>query len=269
MTASEAMEIDFKRLGPPAEAKLVIVGGHGGIGQVLALRCLEAGAQVIALDTPAAIEEHPLPKGVISIPVNVLEPAQIEEAVSSVLEQWNEIDGLVYLAGVGERPTPVSKFGLDQWDLAQDINLRGAFLVSKAFLPLLAPDSGSIVFISSGLAINVEAGFGAYSASKAGLIAYAKVLAKEVAPNLRVNVVAPGLVQTAFLAGGTGRGAAVPATLEQWFGEDGAKAMRAAIPLGRVAVPDDIVAPILFLLGSASRFMTGQTLHVNGGRYLP
>ncbi|WP_421616504.1 SDR family NAD(P)-dependent oxidoreductase, partial [Agrobacterium tumefaciens] len=99
MTASGAMEIDFDRLGPPTGAKLVIVGGHGGIGQALTLRCLEVGAKVVALDTPAAIEEHPLPKGVQSIPVNVLEPAHIEEAVSSVLKQWNEIDGLVYLAG--------------------------------------------------------------------------------------------------------------------------------------------------------------------------
>jgi NAD(P)-dependent dehydrogenase (short-subunit alcohol dehydrogenase family) len=218
---------------------------------------------------PAAIEEHPLPAAIESIAVNVLDPQQIEGAVTAVRNQWGQIDALVYLSGIGERPTAVSAFGIEQWDLAQNVNLRGAFLVSKAFLSLMKPGAGSMVFISSGLAINVEAGFGAYSASKAGLIAYAKVLAKELAPNVRVNVVAPGLVQTPFLGGGTGRGAAGEATLEQWFGDDGAKAMRGAIPLGRVAVPDDIVAPILFLIGSASRFMTGQTLHVNGGRYLP
>jgi len=262
-------EIDFNRLGPAKGARLVIVGGHGGIGQALTLRCVEAGAEVIVLDMQAAITEHALPRGVQSLAVNVVDERQIADAVTKIRDKWESIDGLVYLAGVGERPTPVSTFGVEQWDLAQDVNLRGAFLVSKALLPLLKPTGGSIVFISSGLAINVEPGFGAYSASKAGLIAYSKVLAKEVAPDIRVNVVAPGLVQTAFLAGGTGRGGSGVATLEQWFGEDGASAMRAAIPLGRVAVPDDIVAPILFLLGSGSRFMTGQTLHVNGGRYLP
>lgn len=269
MPELDVNEIDFARLGAPAGARLAIVGGHGGIGQAAVRRGIEIGLDVVALDTPNAIEQYPLPEGVRSISVDVLDPDQIAVAVNAVREHWGQLDGLVYLSGVGERPTPVSAFGIDQWDLAQDVNLRGAFLISKAFMMLMKPGTGSMVFISSGLAVNVEAGFGAYSASKAGLIAYAKVLAKELAPSIRVNVVAPGLVQTPFLGGGTGRGAASNATLEQWFGDEGAKAMRAAIPLGRVAVPDDIVAPILFLLGPASRFMTGQTLHVNGGRYLP
>ncbi|QWW72531.1 SDR family NAD(P)-dependent oxidoreductase [Rhizobium sp. WYJ-E13] len=270
MSDVELDGIDFERLGATRGSRLLIVGGHGGIGHALALRSIEAGMEVITLDMAEAIEQNPLPDIAVSIALNVLDPKQVADAVTEVRSKWGKtVNGLIYLSGVGERPTPVSEFGIEQWDLAQDVNLRGAFVVSKAFLPLMRPGSASMVFISSGLAVNVEPGFGAYSASKAGLIAYAKVLAKELAPGIRVNVVAPGLVQTAFLGGGTGRAAAGKATLEQWFGDDGAKAMRAAIPLGRVAVPDDIVAPILFLLGSGARFITGQTLHVNGGRYLP
>jgi NAD(P)-dependent dehydrogenase (short-subunit alcohol dehydrogenase family) len=99
------------------------------------------------------------------------------------------------------------------------------------------------------------------------------VLAKELAPDVRVNAVAPGLVETPFLTGGTGQGnasARASIDLDDWFGgKDRAQAMRDAIPMRRIAQPDDIVAPILFLLGAGARFMTGQTLHVNGGRFLP
>jgi 3-oxoacyl-[acyl-carrier protein] reductase len=87
-----------------------------------------------------------------------------------------------------------------------DINLRGAFLTAKAATPLMRRPGGAMAFVSSGLAINVEPGFAAYTASKAGLLGLMKVLAKELAPDIRVNAVAPGLVETAFLAGGTGQG---------------------------------------------------------------
>jgi NAD(P)-dependent dehydrogenase (short-subunit alcohol dehydrogenase family) len=161
---------------------------------------------------------------------------------------------------------------LEEWDRTLDINLRGAFLTAKAAAPLLRRPGGGMVFVSSGLAINVEPGFSAYTSSKAGLLGFVKVLAKELAPDIRVNAVAPGLVATPFLTGGTGQGV-TPKTggsLDDWFGsKERAQAMRDAIPMRRIADPDDIVAPILFLLGAGARFVTGQTLHINGGRFLP
>jgi NAD(P)-dependent dehydrogenase (short-subunit alcohol dehydrogenase family) len=223
----------------------------------------------VGLDTEVAIARRQMPAEMTAFALDVRQPDSIDAAIDRMRRHWDQIDGLVYVSGVGERPTPVAAFSLEQWDLTHDINLRGAFLLTKACMPLMRASTGSMVFIASGLAQHVEAGFAAYGASKAGLIALAKVLAKELAPSIRVNVVAPGVVQTAFLGGGTGRNEATDVSLEQWFGAEEADRMRAAIPLKRVALPDDIVAPVLFLLGSGARFITGQTLHVNGGRFLP
>ena len=108
-------------------------------------------------------------------------------------------------------------------------------------------------------------GHGPYSVAKAGIIQLTRLLAQENAPTVRVNAVAPGAVDTAFLRGGTGRG-----------GDDGAierhvdpVAYVKSVPLGRLGVAEDIVGPILFLLGSGARYVTGQTLHVNGGGLMP
>ncbi|MDH7799727.1 MULTISPECIES: SDR family oxidoreductase [unclassified Beijerinckia] len=270
-SAENPQPIDFGRLSLQQGFRLVVVGSNGGIGSALCQNALALGADVVGLDTAAAIAERPLPGKVWSLPVDVLDPTSIATAFTKITERFSQIDGLVYVSGIGERPMAALAHSAEQWDRTQDVNLRGAFLAAKAAAPILQPFAGSIVFISSGLAVNVEPGFAAYSASKAGLIAFAKVLAKELAPAVRVNVVAPGLVLTPFLAGGTGSGAAeASASVTDWFGSpERGQAMRDAIPLKRIAVPDDIVAPIFFLLGSGARFVTGQTLHINGGRYLP
>ena len=116
---------------------------------------------------------------------------------------------------------------------------------------------------ASGLAVRSTAGFGPYSAAKAGVLGLTRSLAIESAPRVRVNAIAPTAVDTAFLRGGTGRSderAPSQVDLETYV---------KAIPLGRVATPEDIVGPILFLLGPAARYMTGQTLHINGGLLTP
>ena len=118
-----------------------------------------------------------------------------------------------------------------------------------------------MVFVSSGLAQRVTPGYGGYAAAKAGLIAMTKALAAENAPAIRANCVAPGAVETAFLSGGTGR----PARDAQM---DRTAYLR-TIPLARIATPEDVVGPILFLLGAASGYMTGQVLYVNGGGLTP
>jgi 3-oxoacyl-[acyl-carrier protein] reductase len=114
---------------------------------------------------------------------------------------------------------------------------------------------------ASGLAVRVKEGYGPYASAKAGLIAMTKALALENAPLIRANVVAPGAVNTAFLSGGTGRSSrAVQLDVE---------AYAKSLPLGRVAEPEDVIGPILFLAGEASRYMTGQVLFVNGGGFMP
>ena len=267
----EPTPIDFSRLGLPPGFRLVVVGSHGGIGAGVVAAARAAGAEVFGLDRAVAMAENPI-AGIETAEIDVLSPEKVEAAFATVAARWGTFDGLVYTSGVGGAPLPTVETSLELYDRTFDVNLRGAFLATKAAAPHLRPGTGAIVFIASGLGVNVEPGFGAYGASKAGLIGLAKVLAKELAPAVRVNAVAPGLVMTPMLAGGTGQGAGgkAPAEIDAWLGgPEKAAAMRATIPMRRIAVPDDIVAPILFLLGAGARFITGQTLHVNGGRYLP
>jgi NAD(P)-dependent dehydrogenase (short-subunit alcohol dehydrogenase family) len=140
---------------------------------------------------------------------------------------------------------------------------RRSWPATRPFRCLTAGQGASLVNVSSGLAQFVRPNYGPYAAAKAAIIALTKTLAHEHAPRVRCNVVSPGAVDTAFLRGGTGRS-----------DEDGVPtidmaAYAAAIPLKRMAVPQDVVGPILFLLGPASSYMTGQSLWVNGGAYMP
>ena len=147
-------------------------------------------------------------------------------------------------------------------------NLVGTVLnfsdISRIPLPaLLRAGSGAMVNVVSGLASHVRPNYGAYAASKAGLVNLTKTLALEAAPKVRVNAVGPAAVDTAFLRGGTGRSEEnEPVSLD-------IKSYVQMTPLARMATPQDIVGPIMFLLGEDSKFMTGQTLWVNGGGYMP
>jgi 3-oxoacyl-[acyl-carrier protein] reductase len=250
-----------------AGSRLLLLGGNGGIGSKLAERATELGAHVISLDTPSAIAERPFGHDILCLPLDAEDPATIRASFEQVGKQWETIDGFVFLAGLSPPRAPLMTTSLSDWDSVMSVNLRAAFVAFQLVLPLMKRPGGSIVAVSSGLAVNVEPGFGPYSASKAGLIALAKVLAKEAAPDVRVNIVAPGMVDTPFLAGGTGRPRAenvVPVEETEFF-----KVVKPSILLGRIATPDDVVDPILFLLGNGSRYMTGQTIHINAGRYMP
>lgn len=264
-------DIDFAHLGPAKGSKIVVIGGHGGIGAALSTRAAEAGAEVVALDTGRAIEEHGEIPGVTNAEIDVLDESSILAAAATVRDQWKEIDALVYVSGIGDPDTPTLDYSVERWDKVHAVNLRGAFLATQAFVPLVSrTGTGSLVFIGSTVAIQPPPGLGAYSASKAGVVAFAKSISKELAPDIRVNVVSPGITETAFLAGGSGQGQG-PQDIsgESWFGEEAYQRRLSMILQRRLANPDDIVAPTLFLLSPGARYITGQTLHVNGGLYLP
>jgi len=143
-------------------------------------------------------------------------------------------------------------------------NLDSAFHLSQAVLPHLhRGQEPALVHTASGLGAWPRPNYGAYGPAKAGLLLLTRELALEHAPQVRVNAVAPGAVDTAFLRGGTGRSDERGATaLDE-------AAYRKLVRLGRIAEPSDVVGPILFLLGPASGYMTGQTLFINGGAYMP
>src|SRR5262249_1546410 len=246
-------------------ARIAVVGACGGTGRPLVQACLANDLRVAALDLPASHDRHPPPAGVRALRLDATREAEVTAAFGALEADWGGLDGLVFLVGY----TIIPPRALDAVTTAEfdDViagNLRSAFLVTRAALPLLRrAGGGAIVTIASGLAVTGREGYGPYAAAKAGLVTPTKGLAPGNAPAIRANVVAPGAMPTAFLAGGTGRGGddALPT------GVDPARYV-ATIPLGRMAVPDDVVGAILFLLSGAARFVTGQTLHINGGRFL-
>lgn len=239
---------------------IAVIGGAGGIGRPLAARLAAEGARVVVLDLPASLERYPPPAE--SIPVDVLSESSVEAAAGRLAALEKPLDGVVNLAGFNPALTPLTETSTATFDEVVSGNLRGAFLSARAILPLMAEGS-SLVTVSSGLARHARPGYGAYAAAKAGLIALTKTFALEAAPRVRVNAVAPGLVDTAFLRGGTGRSDEAGAITVDLA------AYTAAIPLRRVAIPEDVVGPMMFLLGPDSAYMTGQVLWINGGAYMP
>jgi 3-oxoacyl-[acyl-carrier protein] reductase len=256
MTASDALAFL-----PPAGSRIAVVGAAGGIGRCLVERLLAAGCRVAALDLPASLERHPPPPDVLAQALDATDESAVEEAFAAIRTSFGALDGLVNLVGFARERMPVSATPLGTWEEVLEGNLASVFLACRAALPLLHDGTNaSIVNTSSGLALKPTPGYGPYSVAKAGVLALTRLLAQENAPKVRANAVAPSDVDTAFLRGGTGRG-----------GDDLAstridvEAYLRTIPLGRIAAPEDVVGPILFLLGPASAYVTGHTLHVNGG----
>ncbi|MGN6573854.1 MAG: SDR family NAD(P)-dependent oxidoreductase [Pseudolabrys sp.] len=247
-----------------SKRRLCILGGCGGIGRSLVAGAIGAGYDVAIMDLKAALARHPAPPSTIAIEVDGADEASVTHAFATVASRWGALDGFVNAAGFLIEKHALAETSAHDFDVTIEGNLRTTFLACKAAMALLEKgDEPSLVNIASGLGAFVRPHYGPYSASKAAMIALTKTLALEHAPRVRVNAVGPGAVDTAFLRGGTGRSDENgPSSLD-------IDAYNALIPMRRIAVPEDIVGPVLFLLGPDSRYMTGQTLWVNGGAYMP
>jgi 3-oxoacyl-[acyl-carrier protein] reductase len=238
------------RLGPPPGRRIAVLGGAGGIGTALlaALHASLAGAT--------------LPPATWSHPVDATSAASVADAFGALATAWGALDGFVNLAGFTAARQPAADTDPADWEAVVAGNLSTAFLGARAALPLLhRGTAAAMVLTASGLALKSTPGYGPYAAAKAGVLSLTRTLAVENAPAVRVNAVAPGAVETAFLTGGTGRTARA--------GGFDREAYARTVPLGRIAAPADVVGPILFLLGPAAAYVTGQTLHVNGGLLMP
>lgn len=244
--------------------RLCVLGGCGGIGRGLVTAAQAADYDVVVLDLKSALDRHPVPAGVRGIEIDGTDEASVDCAFKAIDAQWGALDGFVNAAGFLIRRRNLIDIPIDEFDTTIRGNIRTAFLASGPAIRLLERgDAPSFVNITSGLGAFVRPQYGAYAASKAAMIAMTKSLALEQAPTIRVNAVGPGAVDTAFLRGGTGRS-----------GEDEAPSMdidayAAMIPMKRIATVEDIVGPVMFLLGPQSAYMTGQILWVNGGAYMP
>jgi NAD(P)-dependent dehydrogenase (short-subunit alcohol dehydrogenase family) len=240
-----------------AGRKILITGGASGIGRATALLCAEEGAAVAVLDrSEDAAREVASAAGGAAFAVDVAEPASVNSAVERAAAAMGGLDGVVNAAGI------FSSEGLTEttpelFNRILTVNITGTFLVVRAAEPFLrAASRATIVNIGSGVGLKPTGpGSTAYVASKGGVIAMTRSLAMELAPKIRVNVVCPGMVDTAM----------TESFLRNNQGEVRPEIAR-LYALGRAATADELANAILFLTSDESSFVTGIALPVDGGR---
>ncbi len=242
--------------------RLVVAGGCGGIGRQLVKQAADLGARICVLDLPESIARHG--QGLTCLPMNGKDADSVRLAVDQAATRLGGVDACVNLVGYMSQAQALAETSTEVWQDVMRGNLDAAFFISRAALPHLhRSERGSLLHVASGLGSWARPMFGAYGPAKAGMILMVRELALENAPKVRVNAVAPGAVDTAFLRGGTGRSdeSAAPTLDPAAYGK--------LVPLGRMAVPQDVTDPILFLISPAASYITGQTLQINGGTYMP
>ncbi len=250
---------------PPAGSRLLVVGGCGGMGRALVGAARALGLEVAVLDMTRSLEAFPPPPGVWSRACDVSDEAQVVAAFEALAADWGHLDFLVNLAGYTGERIRIEDMAAAEWDAIVNTDLRGMFLVARGAAPLLrraeaAGRKPAAVMAASTFGVRVpHVGYGPYAASKAGVINLVRALATEWAPGIRVNGLAPGVIDTAFLQGGTGRPEkSTRLDMDRFV---------TGVPLGRLGTPMEIASVLLFLLGPAASYITAQTLHVNGGSH--
>jgi gluconate 5-dehydrogenase len=238
----------------------VVVGGHGGIGRVLALGLADFGADVAItsrkLEPLKKVAEEIRAKGrkALAITVDVVHEKSVTEMVKKVLEAFPRIDVLVNAHGLAIRK-PAETFPIDEWQQVMDINTRGTWLCCQAIgRVMIKQKSGKIINLSSVRGrYGLPADYAAYCASKGAVDTLTRTLACEWAKyNVLVNAVAPTIVETEL-------------TRTALADPEYARRMKSRIPLGRWAMPEDIVGATVFFASRASDFITGQVLYIDGG----
>ena len=223
--------------------RVIVTGAAHGIGRATALMFQKAGARVIGLDLVTS--QSPLK----TLACNLTREEDIIAAVAAAAGELGGVDVLVNNAGIMQEAA-LGAITADHVDRHFAVNVRGAILVTREVLPHLG--SGSrIINIASELAYLGRANASVYCATKAAILGLTRSWARELAPLILVNAVAPGPTDTGLLAFDT-------LTLEQ-------KSLETAHPLGRIGRPEEIASAVLFLAGSGATFFTGQCLGANGG----
>jgi gluconate 5-dehydrogenase len=240
----------------------VVVGGAGGIGHAQALGLAEAGADVIVASrklehlTPVVKEIQARGRKSLAVTVEVTDEKSVAAMVDTILKKFPHIDILVNAHGLAIRK-PADTFPIDEWQQVMDINTRGTFLTCQAVgRVMIKLKSGRIINLSSVRGrYGLPANYAAYCASKGAVDTLTRTLACEWAKyNVLVNAIAPTIVET-------------PLTLtpESLLNPEFAKYMKSRIPMGRWALPEDIVGATIFFASKASSFITGQILYIDGG----
>lgn len=224
----------------------LVTGGASGIGAAIVAAFEADGTRVAVLDREAT------PLGSWQVTADVTDPTQVGAAVAEVVARAGRLDVLVNCAGVATI-APALDIGLAGWNRTVGVNLTGSFVVSQAVARHLATHGGGrIVTIASQAATVGLAGHVAYAASKAGLLGMTRTLALEWGPlGITVNTVSPTVVLT-------------PLARPNWENPAG-DALKAQIPVGRFAEPEEVAAAVLFLAGPGAEMVNGHDLVVDGG----
>lgn len=236
----------------------VVTGGSRGIGRAIALSLAEAGAdvaifyagnQTAAEETIAAIREKG--RKAEAFQVDVSRSDQVEQAFKEVQSSLGQVNILVNNAGI-TRDNLLMRMKETEWDQVIDTNLKGVFLCTKAVTrSMMKQRSGRIINISSVVGVAGNPGQANYVAAKAGVIGLTKTTARELASRgITVNAVAPGYIET---------------DMTSKLDEQIKQQMLSAIPLGTFGKPEDIAELVKFLASDSARYITGQTIHVDGG----
>lgn len=236
----------------------IVTGASRGIGRAIALQLAQDGFNVVVNYSGSQARAEEVAKeieafGVKSLVVqaNVSDADAVKTLVDTTLETFGSIDVLVNNAGI-TRDNLIMRMKEQDWDDVIDTNLKSVFLCTKAVTrPMMKQRSGRIINVASVVGVVGNAGQANYTASKAGVIGLTKTSAKELAArNILVNAVAPGFIETEMTD-------AMP--------EEAKSSMLSQIPLAKLGQPEDIASVVSFLASDASRYMTGQVLHIDGG----
>jgi len=236
---------------------IIVTGASGGIGNAIIKKLNEAGANILASGTKVEKLEE-LKKnfeGIKILKFDISQSDKIEEFIENATnELGGSLDGMVNNAGITQDNLAI-RMSLDEWQKVININLTSTFLMSKfAIKKMLKNKSGKIVNITSVVGHTGNLGQANYTASKAGIVAMSKSLAIEYAKkNININCISPGFIKTAMTD-----------KIDEKFKE----IIVSKIPSACLGEPEDIANAVLFLSSNQSKYINGETLHVNGGMYM-
>jgi len=237
----------------------LVTGASRGIGAAIADELAALGATVIGTATTEAgaqaIGERLAAQGGHGKLLNVTDGASVDALIDAVGKEHGRISILVNNAGI-TRDSLLMRMKDEDWQAILDTNLTSVYRTSKAVMRgMMKARKGRIINIASVIGVTGNAGQSNYAAAKAGIIAFSKSLAREIGSRgVTVNVVAPGFIAT---------------DMTKDLPEDAKQALIGQIALGRLGEPIDIARAVAFLAGPAAAYITGETLHVNGGMYMP